>query len=412
LFAIGSCTKFFTSTGLSILADEKQIDFNAPVTTYYPELKLKDTVLQKEITVKDILSHHTGLESGDYIFYGANYSRQEILDKLVQLDKVAGFRNAFVYNSMMYTLAGTIIEKQSNLLYEKFITTRLLQPIKMNNTFFDVSKKSAALALPYSYINNSYKQLAMPQLKGIEPAGAIWSDIDDMARWLKFHLGTGKIDTTQLLSENAMAILKKPIYFTGQNMRADESEFKSYGLGMGFSAYKGHRVMYHTGVAGGYTSIFVLLPQDKIGIMILTNTDTYMFSMMDNLIDRALGLEQTDWNSSILAAYSEQKKEDEKDTKEQLLKIKNATPITDPNKYAGEYKHAFLRTAKIVAKANRLYLTYNAIDYPLAHVKDNAFMAYDEWVFGEMGVQFDTDKTGAVQSLQLKMMGQELQYAK
>src|SRR3989338_2243061 len=121
LFAIGSCTKFFTTTGLSVLADENKLDFNAPVIDYYPELKLSDSLLRKEILVKDILCHRTGLESGDYIWYGADYSRQEVLDRLVHLKTRAHVRDAFIYNNSMYTLAGAILERQANTPYETFI---------------------------------------------------------------------------------------------------------------------------------------------------------------------------------------------------------------------------------------------------------------------------------------------------
>lgn len=412
LFAIGSCTKFFTTTGLSILSDENKLDFNAPVISYYPSLKLKDTLLQNEITVKDILSHRTGLESGDYIWYGENYNREEVLERLVHLNKWAGIRDAFIYNNMMYTLAGTIIEKQSSLPYETFIEQRLFQPIKMTNTVFNLSQTKSSYALPYGYSDNKYKLLEMPKLKGVEPAGAIWSDISDMSKWLKFHLGTGKIDTSQVLSEKSLARLKKPIYYTGQNMRADETEFKSYGLGAGFSAYKGYRVMYHTGVAGGYTAIFAFLPEENIGVVILTNTDTYLFAMMNNAFDNALGLTQTDWNSPILNAYNEQKKEEVIEANEQQQKIKNSLPVNKVNEYVGEYHHSFKKLIKINVRLNKLSLVYNQTEYPLGHIKENEFMAYDEQIFGEITVQFDFDKNKNIIGLNLQIMGQKLDYVK
>jgi CubicO group peptidase (beta-lactamase class C family) len=412
LFAIGSCTKFFTTTGLSILADENKIDFNNTVLSYYPSLKLSDTALQKEITLSDILSHGTGLEGGDYIWYGANYSRQEVVDRIVYLKKLAPVRSAFIYNNMMYALAGSIIEKQSGIPYEEFVTGKLLVPLKMNNTLFDLSKAKSIYALPYSYSHGNYKKLQMPLLKGIEPAGAIWSDIGDLTKWLSFHLRNGLIDTTQIVSKESMRRLKTPVHFTGSGMRGDETEYKSYGLGMGFTAYKGYRVMYHTGVAGGYTAHMAILPEKNIGIMILTNTETYTSAMINNIIDRALGLEQTDWNSSVIAAVQEQWKEQEIESDKNLEKIKNRAIVKESEKYSGIYNHPFCKPVEVLSRNNKLVLKYNLIEYPLVFVKENEFIAFDENVFGEISASFDLDEKGNILGLKLQLMGEELLYKK
>lgn len=412
LFAIGSCTKFFTATGLSVLADQGKMDFFAPVINYYPELMLADTVLRNEITVRDILSHRTGLESGDYIWYGSDYTRQEVLDRLVHLRKLARIRDAFIYNNMMYTLAGTLIERQSGVPYEVFLKQQIFDPIQLNNTRFELPRDKSIVALPYTYVGQTYTQLPMPRLKGVEPAGGIWSNIDDLSKWLKFHLSTGHVDTVSILSEAQLTLLKKPVHFTGQNMRADETAFKSYGLGVGFSAYKGYRVMYHTGVAGGYTAIFAFLPEENIGIAILTNTDTYLFGLMNNLFDKTLGLPMSDWNSAIVAAYAEQRMENEQEAMEQAEKIKNAAVVKDTKKYTGVYQHAFKKEITITEQANSLSLIYNGITYPLGMVSADECVAYDQHVFGEIWVTFERDPSGNAESVKLSLMGQDMWFTR
>lgn len=412
LFAIGSCTKFFTTTGLSILADENKLDFNSPVLDYFPDFNLSDSGLQKELLVKDILCHRTGLESGDHLWYGAEYTRQEVLDRLVHLKTRASVRDAFIYNNSMYTLAGAILERQGNMSYESFIEQRLLQPLHMSNTTFDLTHMKTAHALPYGYFDNSYQQLAMPRLKGLEPAGALWSDIEDMSKWLKFHLSSGEVDGNQVVSPQSLTTLKKPIVFTGQGMRADETAFKSYGLGVGFTAYKGHRVMYHTGVAGGYTAIFAFLPEENMGFVILTNTDTYLFAMVNTVFDRFLGLEQTDWNSPVLAAYTYQKTEEEREMHEQAEKIKNSKAVKAADNYVGIYDHAYNKDLSIVKQSNKLVLRYNDFEFPLGQVSDSEFVAYDPIVFGEIKVLFDLDTNGKVKGLNAHLMGEVMQYRK
>ena len=412
LFPIGSCTKYFTTTGLSILADEKKLDFNKSVITYYPKLKLRDSTLQKELTVKDILSHRTGLESGDYIWYGSNFSRQQLLDKLVNLHQAAPLRDAFIYNNMMYTLAGTIIEKQSGMEYEQFIHQRILQPLKMNNTYFQLTGTTSQHALPYSFTKGQFQQLPMPLLKGVEPAGGIWSDIEDLKKWLSFHLGKGKVDTMPLLSVKSMARLKMPVMYTGAAMKEDETEYKSYGLGMGFTAYKGNRVMYHTGIAGGYTAHIAFMPEKNIGIMILANTETYSFAMMDNLFDRVLGQEQTDWNTTILKLVKQQWKEDEKTAQEQILKVANAQAINNASDYIGMYNHTYLNPLEIIQKNNKLSVKYNFIQYPMVFEKDNQFLAYDSNVFGDIKLTFNKDIKDKITGVKLELMGEEINYIK
>lgn len=412
LFALGSCTKFFTTTGLSILADENKLDFNAKVTQYFPALVLQDTLLQNEIIMKDILSHRTGLERGDYIWYGSNFSADEIISKLKYLKKAAPIRTAFIYNNMMYTLAGKIIEKQSGMPYQDFIKQRLFIPLKLNNTFFDISSVKNPYALPYLNSNANYEKLPMPLIKGVEPAGAIWSDLNDMTTWIKFHLRNGKVDTTQLVSKKSIKRLKTPIHFTGSPMKADESELQSYGLGMGFTAYKGYRVMYHTGVAGGYTAHLAFLPEQNVGVIILTNNETYTFPMMNNIFDRILGLEQTDWNTAVIGAVHGQWQEAEKEKTDMQLKIKNSQKIENQTKYTGVYAHQFCQPIEVLSKANKLYLKYNAILYELSLDKEGKFMAYDPLVFGEMIPVFQFDKSGNANAIILQLMGEELAYKK
>ena len=311
---------------------------------------------------------------------------------------------------MMYSLAGIVLEKQSGMQYEKFITNRLLLPLHMLNTVFDIAAANSDYARPYSYTNNMFKQLAQPLTNGIEPAGALWSDIDDMTRWIKFHLRNGKIDSTQFISKKAMARLKIPVLFTGDGMKADESEYKSYGLGMGFSAYKGYRVMYHTGVAGGYTAHIAFLPEKNIGIMIMTNTETYTSAIMNNLFDRVLYTEQTDWNSPVLARVKEQWKEDEKSTNEQVEKIKNGAMVVKANEYVGTYKHHFLRNLEIINRSNKLYVKYNSMEYQLLQQKENEFVGYDENVFSDLSIVFSRGVNNQIETVQLEIMGEKIVY--
>lgn len=412
LFPIGSCTKFFTTTAMSILADEGKLNFNDPVIKYYPELKLADTILQNQVTITDILSHRTGLERGDYIWYGSNYSRQDILNRLTYLKNVAPIRSAFVYNNMMYTLAGTIIEKQSGDVYEDYVTKKLFNPLKMNNTAFDIQASKSPVALPYRLFDSKYDKLSMPLLKGVEPAGGIWSDVVDMTKWLKFNLSNGKSDTTQIVSRVSAYKLKTPVHIVGAGMPRNETEFKSYGLGMGFTAYKGYRVMYHTGVAGGYTAHMAFLPEENVGVILLINTETFTTGLIYNIFDRVLNLEQSDDDAQILPMVKQQWQQQEAEEKEEQSKMENAKNIADANKFVGIYQNPICQPIKIFKKGSKLFCNYNTIEYQLRQTENNQLIAYDGRVLGEIKLDFDLNDKNNVIAFNLTLLDQELKYIK
>ncbi len=411
LFSIGSCTKAFTSTALLMLQDEKKIDIEKPVIDYYPTLQLQDSALQKEVTIKDILSHRTGLERAEYIWYGADYNRTEIMQRLKYVKKVAPLRNNFIYNNLMYALAGVIIENISGMKYEQFITDRLFAPLGMKHSFYGLPKNENNVAMPHHFVDSSLQLLPIPSLKGVEPAGGIWTDIDDMSVWMKFILDKGRKDTVQLLSKKSAKILRTPVLFTGSAMREDETELKSYGLGFGFSAYKGSRVMYHTGVSGGYITHIALMPEENVGIVMLTNIETYTTGFINNMFDRALNKEQTDWNSDVLKIVQQQQLEENKELKDVRLQIENRTNVEDPNKFFGRYSNEFCRSIEIIAKEKGLFLVFNNIVYPLVHDKDNDFWAYDENSLGKMEISFSV-KENVVTGISFTLMGEALKFKK
>ncbi|MEO8771762.1 MAG: serine hydrolase domain-containing protein [Ferruginibacter sp.] len=411
LFSIGSCTKAFTSTALLMLQDEKKIDIEKPVIDYYPGLILQDSALQKEITVKDILSHRTGLDRADYIWYGADYSRSEIMQRLKYVKKVAPLRNNFIYNNLMYALAGVVIENVSGMKYEDFISNRLFAPLGMKHSFYGLPKNETNVAMPYHFVDSSLQLLPVPSLKGVEPAGGIWTDIDDMSVWLKFILDKGKKDTTQLLSKKSAKILRTPVLFTGSAMHEDETELKSYGLGFGFSAYKGSRVMYHTGVSGGYITHIALMPEENIGIVVLTNVETYTNGFIANMFDRALNKEQTDWNSDVLKIVQQQQSEESQELKDVRLQIKNRTNIENANNFQGKYTNEYCRPIQIIARDKGLFLVFNNMSYPLVHDKDNNFWAYDENSLGKMELSFSV-KENMITGISFTLMGEGLQFQK
>jgi CubicO group peptidase (beta-lactamase class C family) len=412
IFSIGSCTKQFTAAALLMEQDANHVGIDNTVATYFSGFTLADSLLGKKITIKDILSHRTGLERGDYVFYGAGYSRNEIIDRLKYLRVVAPVRNNFIYNNLMYTLAGTVIEKVSGQVYEDYIKDRIFKPAGMLNSAFNAPADKKSIALPYVVTGGRVGAAAMPILGGVEPAGGIWTNLDDMTRWLSMLLRNGMVDTMQLLSKRAIRQLQTPVVFTGGGMRADETEFKSYGLGFGFTAYKGHRVMYHTGVSGGYITHIAMMPEEKAGIVLMANVETYTNGLVNNLFDRILEQEQTDWNSEVLEMIREQWKAEAEMLSSVQQSIAARRPLADAHLYTGKYFHPACRQLEIQKDQNGIALYYNGRLFPLVREKENSYWAYDGSVLGRMEVSFSIAAGGLADTLNFSVMGEKLVFGR
>lgn len=410
IFSIGSCTKQFTAAALLLEQDAGRLSIDNTVASYIPGLRLADTLLSKTISIQDILSHRTGLERGDYIFYGAGYSRDEIMQRLQYLKVVAPVRSNFIYNNMMYTVAGSVIEKLSGMVYEDYVRNKIFQPIGMGNTSFKPVADINRIALPYVLAAGKIRAASMPILKGVEPAGGIWSNLEDMTKWLTLLLRNGKVDTVQLFSKKSMRLLQAPVIFTGGGMRADETEFKSYGLGFGFTAYKGHRVMYHTGVSGGYITHIAMMPEEKTGVVVMANIETYTNGLVNNLFDRVLEKEQTDWNSEVLQLIKQQWQAESEMASAVQQSITARKPSPDERFYIGKYNNPACRALEIRPDQTGISLYYNDRLFPLIREKENSYWAYDELVFGRMEISFSNAAGGLSDTLQLRVMGERLDF--
>ena len=300
LFALGSCSKAFTATAIALLADEGRIALDAPVRTYLPDFSLEDPVASATLTTRDLLTHRSGLPRHDLFWYQAPFSRDELYRRLRFLEPSGPPRTQWRYNSLMFVVAGRIVEKVSGESWESFVQARILVPLDMRRTLLSAEAMEADSdhASPYAMREGSVQKIPMlKRLSAIAPAGAVQTSVRDLARWLTFHATR----SPGLLGEGMWRELHRP---QAEMPAPDQPEVQHpyYALGWIHESYRGHPLVVHNGAIDGFTVHLGFLPETGQGLILLMNRDLATAALMAlaySAYDRLLGLEPLDWEGRL-----------------------------------------------------------------------------------------------------------------
>ncbi len=355
LFGIASNTKAFTATALGLLVEEGRIEWDGPVTRYLPWFQMWDPYVTREMTVRDLLVHRSGLGlgAGDLLLWPeTTYDRGEIVRRLRFIRPATSFRSAYAYDNMLYIAAGEVIEAVSGTTWEAFIAARILEKAGLTSSEPRHSAEVAGrnVAIPHAVLDGQPTPVAIDENDNMNAAGGIISCAEDMARWMLIHLGEGKLpDGTRLFSERTerqLTALVTPIPISDPpaELAAQRGNFNGYALGFRVSDYRGRKLVNHTGGLTGYVSRVVMVPELELGITVLTNQesgDAYN-SVIFAVLDQAMGAPATDW----AAAYVKVRERGRSRTNEALKaaaakRDAAAKPSLPLEKYAGTYEDAW-----------------------------------------------------------------------
>lgn len=271
LFGIGSNTKTFTSAALAMLREEGRVDFDRPVKFYLPDFELSDPNVTERMTLTDILSHRSGLPRHDSLWYYTPFTRQELYGRLKYLElnprPDLGFRKGFQYNNLMYMTAGLVVERLSGLNWEDFVSQRMMQPLGMTETNMSTLGliNSADFALPYV----GERELSPKIMNSVGPAGSINSNLFDLEKWIKFLLAKGRASNGQvLLTPSSLDLVTTPLTDASKTTGGYST---SYGLGWFVSQVDGKKLFYHGGNIDGYSTFISFMPEEQLGVIVLTN---------------------------------------------------------------------------------------------------------------------------------------------
>jgi CubicO group peptidase (beta-lactamase class C family) len=354
LFGIMSTTKAFTAMSLAMLVDEHKVAWNDPVSKWLPELEFPGVLETHELTVKDLLTHNTGLGNADLLWVRGDLSRDEILRRVRFLTPAYSIRNGYVYQNIMYSAAGEVVARASGMSWEDFVRTRIFKPLGMTRSYPTIGAMRAAhdanVSSPHFKIRDTIRVIDDEPADPIEAAGAIWSTASDMAKWMRFLLDSGRVNGTRLVSERNFHELFRPQVVGPPNgfyptSRIIKPHFETYGFGFFEEDFRGRFVAYHTGSLAGRTAIIGLMPDERVGVYVLGNMDHAEFrhALMYKAFDIFAGTNgepARDWSAEFLTLYGDAEKRSEAARAAQdAMRVMGTHPSLALEKYAGTYTH-------------------------------------------------------------------------
>jgi CubicO group peptidase (beta-lactamase class C family) len=406
LFAIGSTTKAMTAALVGMLVDEKKLGWDDKVVTHLPWFQLKDRYLTGEITVRDLLTHRAGLGGADYLWYGQTTSTREILERVRLLAPSYSLRSSFIYQNVMYAAAGAVIEAVSGRSWPEMVRSRIFEPLGMTESIATAATLAAQpnVAMPHYIVDGRLRVIENVSVDPVAPAGAVWSSVHDMSKWMRMLLDGGKVGTRVLLQPDTLDELFRPqamvtteeFYPTRQ---LTKPHWTTYGLGWFQQDYRGRAIDYHTGSIDGMVAIHGLIRGERLGIIVLANRDhaELRHALMLNVFDRFTGGGRRDWSADLLKLYGDLQSDAEAKRKAQEGKHVTGTSATLPlARYAGTYSDPLRGEITVGLSGERLRARYGtSFDGPLEHWHYETFRAkWDAEWRGTALVTFRLDEDG------------------
>ncbi|HEY4538392.1 MAG TPA: serine hydrolase [Faecalibacter sp.] len=366
-FGIASNSKAFTAAALAILVDEGKIKWDDKVIQHIPEFKMYNDYVTKEFTIRDLLTHRSGLGlgAGDLMVWpdGHNFTPKDIINNIQFLKPVSDFRSKYDYDNLLYIIAGEVIERVSGQAWTHFVTKRLLEPIGMTNSAANwhlVKDQKNAIA-PHVPIDGKLQVIDRYTNTIFDAAAGIYSNVDDVAKWLQFNLDKGKVNGKQIISEKQMKEMITPQTLQKVGTTPPyNSLFKAYGLGWQLQDYNGKLEVSHTGGLEGIVTQTIFYPQLNLGIVVLTNQQAGVaFNSVSNTIkDFYLGNPEKDWVQTYDQLLKSRVAEADGITDEVWKTVeanqKNKKFKIDTKSFVGTYKDNWFGDVEIYEKKGKL----------------------------------------------------------
>ena len=378
---IGSVTKTFTSLALAMLADEGKLDWDEPVRTYIPWLKLNNEMLTENVTARDLMCHRTGTPKYDLqAIYAAKDDKEEMVRSLEYLQTFAPFRTKFMYSNQMVSLAGYLVDVLSGKSYEDFVRERIFEPLGMTSSDFEIESlsKYEKASKGYVFANGMFIEPPYAHLGAFAPAGAIVSTAEDMAKFALFHLGDGSWNGERLVSEAMLnEVHSHQMIGTPYFWDFEETQCAEYGLGWFTDIYRGEKLINHGGNTNGFSAQMTLIPDEKFAVVALSNaTSSFSVNALGHYAaDDALGVEEIpDWSARFNKVFSDlmsgamagmQAKAE--------AKVPDTTTTGPIEEYAGTYTHPAFGKMEFALTDQGLAGTWNGLPAMLVHYNYDTF---------------------------------------
>ncbi|NID14240.1 serine hydrolase [Luteibacter yeojuensis] len=427
-FAIASNTKAFTAASLSILADEKKLDMNDRVVDRLPWFQMSDPYVTREMRIRDLLAHRSGLSlgAGDLLYWPATtYTTQEVVQRLRHVPLTNSFRAEYAYDNILFAVAGLVIEQVSGKPWADFVRERIFTPLGMTE-----SQTHAPDSIgPNDDIATGHAKFDFKDLKPVAPmswnnnqaAGGIYSSVHDLSKWMNMQLAGGTYTDAsgkqqRLFSEKRQAemwSLVTPIKISEPSvpeLKATKPNFSGYGEGWFVSDYRGHKLVWHTGGWPGMVSRVTLVPDLKLGIVVLTNQESgaAFQAVTYRALDAYMDAPKTDWNAAYAASVKKSEAHaDDSMKKHEAARAKGSKPSLPLDGYVGTYRDPWYGDVKVAKQGGRLTMSFTKtaqLKGTLEPWQHDTFIAHwnDRSLNGDAFVTFALDPDGKVREVRME----------
>ena len=406
MFAIGSCTKAFTSFAIATLVNEGLLHWDQRIVDIAPEFRLYDQYATQNLTIRDLLTHRSGLPRHDFMWYNSNLSRTEVMRRLRYLEPSCNLRERYQYNNLMYLAAGYAVEQLTGKSWEELVQERILQPLDMKHTNFSVEdmQKSSDFAYPYIEKNGQLEKMQVRDISLIGPAGSMNSCLQDLSHWVQMQLNGGIYKNVPLINPSLLQEMHTPQVIVPGAPETKESVLYAYGMGWGIASYRGQYFLSHDGVSDGFTSTIGLLPLQGIGVIILSNRNFCSFPrfLSIQIIDRVLELPHIDWMQEGLDGIQKT----QPSVGEDQLRKKGTSPSHPLEDFVGAFEHPGYGTVTVELIDGKLRANFNGIISELEHWHYDVFTIAKEnqhTFFSRIGskITFRGDLKGDIDELRI-----------
>ena len=416
LFAIASNTKAFTTAGLAILVDEKKLSWDDKVSKYLPDFQMYDPWVTSELTVRDLVTHRSGLDtfSGDLLWYETNFTTDDVLSRVKHLKPVSSFRTRYGYQNLMFIAAGEIIERLSGKPWCAFMRERILTPLGMNRTTCGFGDLGDNAAMPHNESGGPLRVLPHGNVNAGYGAVALNSSVSDLSKWIRLQLGRGKFEGKQIFSQQQSWQIWQP--YLAQQISETSTKtnptrhFSGVAMGWFVYDYHGRKIINHSGGLDGMLSYTVLIPEENLGFVVLTNSESPAFAvMMSKIRDVFVNAPKRDWNAEAVENAKRNKTQaEEKRKADDAARAMNTKPSLPLASYAGTYADNLYGDITISDENGRLVMRFSRSpnfvadlahwNYDTFEIKWRPSVAYN---FPRGWVTFTINRSGKTEELKI-----------
>lgn len=410
LFACASTTKAMTATCMAILVDEGKLEWDDAVASILPSFQLYDPYVTRELTIRDLFTHNSGVGNTDYLWSFMSIPAGEVIEKMRLVEPSYSMRSSFIYQNIFYVAAGEVIQAISGQPWDVFMQERIFEPLQMSRTFPLLSKvNDPNQSQPHYFYNNSIQQIKRTSADNVGAAGSVWSCVEDMSKWALCMLDSSKYAGGRLVKPETWLELFKPQVIVPASQfyptaSLTKPTWTTYGMGWFQQDYRGRKINFHTGSLAGETAMHAQLPSERLAIYIFGNLDhaevrhALLFKAFDYF---ALGGAR-DWSAEVFDLYKSQTAAiEQEESKFESDRVANTKPSFELATYAGTYTDPLYGELTVEVQNSSLVVTVNNfVKATLDHWHYDTFRGvFEKQWWGKTNATFTINDLGKISSV-------------